>query len=169
MSNKDKAETAPQNKKGKFNKAVIRLSALTVMSLASPAMAQSIACPQPLNFGDVITCGSAGTITITPNGGRSTTGCLSTASAPFSNGRCIITQSFPLRPIQITVSSPAAMTNGTSSMSVNNFNIITAAGGTSTTVTAPFVDVPIGASLNVGNPQASGLYNGTFTINAVLQ
>ena len=167
MSNK--AEPKPNTSKGKLNKAVIRLSALTLMNLASPAIAQSIACPQPLNFGDVITCGSAGTITITTTGGRSTTGCLSTASAPFSNGRCIITQSFPFRPIQITVSSPAAMTNGTSSMAVDNFNILTAAGGTSTTVTTPFVDLPIGATLNVGNPQASGLYNGTFTINAVLQ
>lgn len=163
--------TDKTRQKGKaIGKTIVQLSAVTLMNLAAtPALAQAINCPQPLNFGDIITCGAANSVTISTNGGRSTTGCLSTGSAPFTNGRCIITQGFPTRPIQISVSSPAAMTNGTSSMSVTAFNLITPAGGTIRTVSAPFVDVPIGASLNVGNPQASGLYNGSFTINAVLQ
>ena len=54
-------------------------------------------------------------------------------------------------------------------MNVNAFNIVTNAGGTGTTITAPFVDVPIGATLNVGASQASGTYTGNFGITAVLQ
>ena len=55
-------------------------------------------------------------------------------------------------------------------MSVTDFNIITNNGGPGATVSAaPFVSIPVGATLNVGATQASGTYTGTFTINVILQ
>ena len=54
-------------------------------------------------------------------------------------------------------------------MSVTNVNIVTNSGGTGTTVTAPFLNVPIGATLNVGATQASGTYTGALGVTAILQ
>lgn len=75
-------------------------------------------------------------------------------------------------PITLTVpAGPVTLTSGTVTMSVNNFNIRTDAGGLSETITlvGPTQDVPVGATLNVGGGQGIGVYNGAFTFNANYQ
>lgn len=59
-------------------------------------------------------------------------------------------------------------------MTVNGFNLKTNAGGVGpqTAVvpgTATFVDMPVGATLNVGASQLAGLYTGTYTVDVNYQ
>ena len=147
----------------------VPLSIATLISLVpSAAFAQNLNCFENLIFGEITTCGAAGSVTVRPDT-STTSSCVTVGSAPQSRARCVVTQSFPFRPIQVNVSASATISNGGSTMSVTNFNIVTNAGGTGTTVTAPFLNVPIGATLNVGGSQASGTYTGTFGITAILQ
>ena len=164
-------DTTGKKQKQKKKKILVSLSVMTLASLGSVGQvgAQTINCPQPLSYGNIVTCGVAGSVTVTPSGTRSMTGCLSSGGAPFSNGRCIVTQSFPFRPIQISVPASAVITNGTSSMAINNFNLITDAGGATVTRTAPLVNIPLGADMSVGASQPGGSYSGTVTITATLQ
>ena len=148
---------------------IVKLSFVTVVSLfPSKVMAQNLNCFNNLIFGEIITCGAAGTVTNRPDGTQAST-CV-TVGGPISQGRCVATQSFPFRPIQISITAAKfTITSGANSMSVTNFNIITNANGPTATVTAPFVNIPIGATLNVGGSQASGTYSRSFGITAILQ
>ena len=147
----------------------VKLSLATFVSLfPSSALAQNLNCFENLIFGEITTCGAAGTVTVRPDN-SSTSSCVTIGGIPQSRGRCSVTQSFPFRPIQVNVSAAATISNGTSNMNVTSFNIVTNAGGTQTTQTAPFVDVPIGATLNVGASQAEGTYSGTLNVTAVFQ
>lgn len=150
---------------------LVKLSLATIISVfPSKVHSQSLNCPENLIFGEVIVCGSPGTVTVRPDN-TSTSSCVSIGSAPLSRARCVVTQSFPFRPIQVNVSSAATIVNGPNTMSVTNFNIITNSGGTGYTqpTGGPFLDVPIGATLNVGASQAAGTYTGTFGVTAILQ
>ena len=150
-------------------KQLIPLSLATLVAVfPSEVFAQSINCLSPLVFGEIITCGAAGTVTVRPDD-TSTSSCV-TANGPVSRARCLVTQSFPLRPIQFSINAATAtITNGAPNMSITNFQIMTNAGGTVTTQTVLVLDVPIGATLNVGGTQASGAYSGSFGVTAILQ
>lgn len=159
-----------KNKKDKSTKKLlVRLSLATlVAAFPSKIFAQNLNCFDSLIFGEIIPCGAAGTVTVNPDNTTGST-CV-TVGGPQSRARCIATQSFPFRPIQISITAGAfSVSNGTTSMNVNGFNIITNAGGCCTTITAPFVSIPIGATLNVGGSQNDGTYTGTFGISAILQ
>lgn len=149
---------------------------LSVLAMAAAlpeeaaAQIQSFSCPQKLIFGDAIPCGIANTVVITPGNTQTLNGCLATTGAAFSRGRCVVTQQFPIRPIQVSITAPTyVISNGGNNMNVNNFNIMTNAGGRTTTITAVGLVIPIGATLNVGGNQAAGSYSGTFTVNVTLQ
>lgn len=159
-------------KKQRANSLLVKLSLATIISVfPSKVHAQSLSCVENLIFGEIITCGGAGTVTVRPDN-TNTSSCVTVGSAPLSRARCVVTQSFPFRPIQVNVSSSATINDGGgNSMNVTGFNIITNAGGTGYTqpTGGPFLDVPIGATLNVGATQASGVYTGTFGVTAILQ
>jgi hypothetical protein len=75
-------------------------------------------------------------------------------------------------PVVLAVTAPTiTVTNGTTTMVVNNFNIGTDAGGTNyvQAMVAATETAQIGASLTVGNNQAAGIYLGNFTISANYQ
>ncbi|MCB1530567.1 MAG: DUF4402 domain-containing protein [Rhodospirillales bacterium] len=150
---------------------LIKIAALSVALCPLPVKGQSINCIQPMVFGDIVPCGTAGTVTVNPDGSSATGGCVTVGGAPQANARCVVTQGFPFRPIQVSVTSPTFTMNngGAGVMNVNGFNLITNGGGYTKTVTAPFVNVPIGATANVGANQAAGTYSGSFIFSAVLQ
>lgn len=156
--------------KGQRSKLIVELSVATIIALIpSNAKAQSLNCIEELIYGEIMTCGSPGTVTVRTDG-SSTTSCVALGGAPVSRARCIATQSFPFRPMQISITASAfTISSGGNTMSVDSFNIITNAGGRTATVTAPFVNIPIGATLNVGGSQATGTYSGSFGISVVLQ
>ncbi len=111
-----------------------------------------------LDFGNVAASGAAGTVVIDPAGARTTTGGASlpvltgtVSSASFDvAGQALYTYAITLPAAAITIS------NGANNMTVGTFTSTPTAtgtldaGGTQT--------VTVGATLNVGASQASGLY-----------
>lgn len=167
-------KTRKKKKKGNkaCNKTLVGLSLLAASAMGgmAPAAAQNVNCFQSLIFGTVTACGGAGTVTVNPAGARSTGGC-ATVSGPSSRGRCLLIGSFfPVRPMQVSITAPTfTITNGTSNMNVNNFDLNTAGAGPTTTITAFIATVNIGATLNLGANQADGDYSGSATINVNFQ
>lgn len=153
----------------KPHKLLVHLSVATLALMSTmDTKAQSLNCFDNLIFGEIMTCGTPGTVTVNPDNSTATS-CVA-ANAPFSRARCIATQGFPFRPMQIQITSPTFTINsGANTMSVTDFNVIGNAVGPTTTITAPFVSIPIGATLNVGGTQPSGTYTGTLTISVNLQ
>ena len=111
-----------------------------------------------LDFGNVAASGAAGTVVISPAGVRSTTGGVSlpvitgtVTSASFDvAGQANYTYAITLPAAAITISS------GANTMSVDAFTSTPTATGTLSGLGAQTVTV--GATLNVGASQASGLY-----------
>lgn len=167
--------TDPRNVSKSKNLLSVSLSVLAALPAAvvpgvvplGPAMAQSIDCFQTLNFGTIETCATGGTVTIDPDGTRTTGGCLS-SSGSSSRGRCILTGTFfPVTPMTVSVAAPTytITKGGGDNMDVNNFQINTAGNGPAITVTAFITVVNIGADLVVGAAQPSGSYTGAVTVN----
>lgn len=154
----------------KYTKSLlVQLSLATVLGIfPNQAKAQNISC-SGIVFGEIVTCGAPGTVTVRPDN-TTTSSCVTVGGAPQSRAVCAVSQSFPIRPIQINVTSTSVLLNdGGNNMNVNAFNVRTNAGGTITTITGPFFTVPIGATLNVGATQAGGSYSGTVGVTAILQ
>ena len=155
-------------------KRLVRLSAALLASLAAlpAARAQTLSCNRSLVFGDFVTCGVTDTVTITPSGGRSVAGCVNAGPAPFNPAQCNV--NVPSLPQQLVVSITSTayeISNGTAKMDVNNFQCKyqgsngSVTGNCPHTTTGNFLLMDIGADLVVGNPQPSGTYSGTFTVN----
>jgi len=160
---------------------LVRLSAALVALLgANPALAQTFDCNVggQLTFGSISTCGASNTITISPANVRSATGCLS-VSGPNSRGQCSFTNfAGPQQVVFSVTATQYQITNTTGDkMTVKNFSCkfqpnsaatVTGAcqytGLTNTTFAA--VQIDIGATLNVNNPQNAGTYSGIFTFNS---
>lgn len=158
--------------KKKSSKILIGLSMLVASAIPAKLLkAQTLQCPVWIIYGTIMGCSGAGTVTVDPDGVRSTGGapCLS-VSGPAAQGRCIVQQAlFPLRPVQISVSAAATITNGAQNMNVDNFDLISVGNGPTVTVTAFLTAVGIGSTLHVGANQAQGNYTGSVTINANFQ
>lgn len=135
------------------------------------AAAQSVSCFQNLNFGSIIACtATADTIRLSPAGGTVAGGCASAGGSPL-RGRCQLEGTFfPVQVMQATLTSTnVAITNGTTNMSITNFDWNTTNGGPTVTVTAGITTVNLGGTLNVGAAQAGGVYTGSFTVNVNYQ
>ena len=135
----------------------------------------SLAVAQTLNFGRM-TVGLAGTAVVDTTGGRTQTGGVNllAGGGPVQEGIIKITAASGL-PIDLSVTNTkfvvAHTVTATKTMSVNNFQLNTVAGGTKTTITLTKTTgaMPVGATLNVGAGQAAGAYAGTFTVAAAYQ
>jgi hypothetical protein len=153
---------------GKSAPAMVRLSLVVAgMMPLSEAMAQiDIAC-QPIQYGSLADCGG-GKVTVTPGGAVSTKGCIALLGTP-QPGICKATGitsttgsvEFKLSAKSVNISA------GANSMVVSKLNIGTANGGrtytyNSTTITGTQISAPIGARLNVSNPQPQGSYSGSL-------
>lgn len=139
----------------------------------APARAATLSCPQSLLFGQFTTCNSAETATVTPLNTRNLTGCLSAGGSPFNRAQCNVSQSFPVTNVVISVTGTKYnVTNTTGAkMQVDKFSCRfqgsakTTTGACNFSTTGFFLVMDIGATLNVGNPQAGGSYSGSFTVN----
>lgn len=147
-------------------KALVTLSAVVAMNIADipKARAQSVSCIQDLVFGSVIACGAANPVTVTPSGTISSPNC-TRGGGPFSRGNCLVFGTVPPQPIQISFAAASFSLTGPGTMNVTGLGMV-ATGRTSTTITAFTTSIPIGGTMNVGGSQASGVYQGTITINA---
>lgn len=124
----------------------------------------AIAKTTDMHFGQVVSSGVAGTVVLTPAGGRSVTGgvtlgnATSVAAASFSvTGEGTNTYAITLPSADVT------LTSGANTMTANTFTSTPSGTGT---LTAGAQTLTVGATLNVGVSQASGTYvTGTaFTV-----
>jgi hypothetical protein len=132
-----------------------------------------ITSPTPLNFGSLTDTGAGGTVQILPVSGIQPAGggTTSVGSTVPTAGVLSITAATGVAIDLAMTAGPFTVTNGTTNMSVTGFNLVTDAGGTTETITlgASPTTYPVGATLNVGAAQATGTYNGTFSVTAVYQ
>lgn len=151
------------------------VSAMVAAALPVEAGAQQITERTPLRFGTVAGCAAPAGIRIeTTNGAQLPTGCAAALGGMFNAGQ------FRVRGIlifqtqrQVLVSvfpATATLTNGGGqTLTVNDFNLVTNAGGPTATVTIgrfqPF-DVDVGARLNLKSLQPAGTYTGSYTVTA---
>lgn len=158
------------NRKKDITQKILLSCSLAAGMLPHVAAAQSISCFQNLNFGSIVACSAADTIRLAPTGGTTAGGCASAGGSPL-RGRCALTGTFlPVQVMQVTLSAATAtISNGTTNMSITNFDWGTTAGGPTTTVTAFVTTVNLGGTLNVGAGQTGGTYTGSFTVNVNYQ
>lgn len=134
----------------------------------------SIAAPTNLRFGDLTvdatTPGTApmlttGAIPVVTGGVSFITG------SAVSEGVLSISGVTGVNIDLVMAATSFTVTNGTATMTVNNFNLAVVAGGTAETVTLPAspTTFPVGATLNVGAAQAVGTYTGNYSLTAVYQ
>ena len=151
---------------------LVTLSLLAAAQAPGAAMAQAISCPQNMMFGTLMACSAAAaTVTVAPDASSSSSpGCLSVGGTQLQ-GRCVVTGTFfPVQVMQISVTSPTyTIVSGANDMQVNDFNLQTAAGGLTTTISAFLTSVNIGATLNIDAGQASGAYAGSVTVSVAYQ
>ena len=127
------------------------------------AWGQTLVAAQPLSFGS-FAAGTGGTVSISAAGARSKSSGVtlvssaSGAAASFNvSGNANAGYS-----ITLPINGVVSLTNGANSMPVDNFTSSPAssgqlsAGGTQS--------LAVGATLSVGNAQASGSYSGTFNV-----
>ena len=145
-----------------------------VPQYANAALTIVVSGTDALHFGTITESGAGGTVVVSTAGGRSVTGSVSpvVGAGLQSNGVFQVAASTGAA-ITLSVTSPAfTVSNGGGGvMSVNNFNVVLPAGGTSEVITLAVspTTYPIGGTLNVGAGQAAGSYVGTIILNAMYQ
>lgn len=114
---------------------------------------------QQMNFGTVSPTATSGVVTLTPAGVAS-----SSTLGTYGNGAAgkfnIVAQ--PSTPLQISFSN-GTVSNGSDSMTLDTFTS-TSVPASNTTDGSGNLALSVGANLNVGANQASGTYNGTYTV-----
>jgi hypothetical protein len=125
---------------------------------------------QDLAFGAIIRGGSAGTVTISTTGTRSSTGgvfLLPSGYAAYMQASFTVWVRRKNRTVQITLPSSVIISSGSNSMTVNTFT--SSPSGTFTSPTANYITtINVGARLNVGANQARGTYSGTFNVTVAI-
>lgn len=126
-----------------------------------------------LHFGSFTESGAGGTVVVTTAGARTVTGSvteitgggLERAGSFNVSGSTGLAMDVDVTPTSVNIS------NGGDTMVVNNFNLVSVAGGDSNVITlaAPSSAFAIGATLNVGSGQASGVYTGHYTLTVDYQ
>lgn len=127
-----------------------------------------------LNFGTMSETGAGGTMVMDTVGIRTPTGAVTavTGGGLSSEGIFSLSGSTGLAiDVSMTAASFTVSDGGANTMTVNNFNLLTNAGGATVTITlaANPSTFPMGATLNVGGGQVDGTYIGNYTMNANYQ
>ena len=119
----------------------------------------SISAGGDMDFGTMVTTGTAGTVTVTPAGVRTSVnvdlfGGFPAAASFDVTGK--VDQAY-----FITLPSSATLTSGANTMTIDTF---TDDAGASPTLPGGSDTFNVGATLNVGATQAAGTYSGTFSV-----
>lgn len=117
-----------------------------------------------LNFGSLVSGPTAGTVIVDPFGIRTATGGASLVNSPYGAAQFNVTGE-PSTAYTITLPNAISIvhtTNNAFAMTVNTFTSDPSGTGTLSALGAQQLNV--GATLNVGASQASGLYTGTFNV-----
>jgi hypothetical protein len=142
---------------------VLAGAALLFFSGASRAQ-MTVTNTAPLDFGSLAPSAPAGTVVISPVGGRTTTGGVSRISGTFGPGAFKVAIASGSATFFFILPGNATLSSGGNTMTVNAFT----SNPPSPTGTVPgppgSIVVNVGATLNVGGNQAAGTYTGTYSI-----
>ncbi len=119
----------------------------------------SISSSGDMDFGTMVTTGTAGTVTVTPAGARSSVNVDLLGGVPSAASFDVTGASGAN--YSITLPSSATLSSGGNTMTIDTFNHD--AGATPTLVGGSDT-FNVGATLHVGATQASGTYSGTFSV-----
>ena len=127
-----------------------------------------------MHFGTMTETGAGGTMVLNTAGARTPTGGVTavTGAGLASQGEFSLSGSTGLAiDVSMTAAAFTVSNGGGDTMSINNFNLRTNAGGSSITVTlaAATETFPMGATLNISAGQAAGDYLGNYTMSANYQ
>lgn len=154
---------------------LVTLSAAVMAFSGLPgyAYAQTVDCnTPPLDFGSILACAGGGSVTVTPAGSQSTTGCVSSTGGPFNAGGCFLIGSTVIpSPVILSLTGTGPLSGPGADMSVTSF-IVNGGTNNQTTVTvslAASTVIPFGATLNINPGQTAGTYSGSATVNANFQ
>lgn len=155
---------------------MLRASVLVIAALgaAASAQAQTLVCPQNLNFGKIAACNAAHDIVLSPLGGITAGGCL-IAMGGHSAGRCSLSDVSDTATITM---DPQAILDGPQSqqMNIDDFMLLPVGGGVadSALIITPDdamdgFDFTIGGTLHVSGTQNGGAYNGLYSVTVHYQ
>ncbi|MFZ2339063.1 MAG: DUF4402 domain-containing protein [Bacteroidales bacterium] len=117
-----------------------------------------------LHFGTIMRSATAGTVTITTDGTRSSLGGVTlSALAPLHSAATFDLEGESGNEVLITLPVSTTITNGTQTMTVDNF-VSDPDDANPVTLTGAATVLRVGATLNVDADQPSGTYNGTFNV-----
>ncbi|MFQ5618409.1 MAG: DUF4402 domain-containing protein [Rhodospirillales bacterium] len=119
----------------------------------------SISSSADLDFGTMLTTGTAGTVTVTPAGARSSVNVDLFGGIPSAASFDVTGE--PGAAYAITLPSSATLTSGGNTMTVDTY---THDAGAAPTLPGGSDTFNVGATLNVGGAQAPGTYSGTFDV-----
>ena len=131
-----------------------------------------------LEFGDIIPGATAGSVTVTPAGLRTSTGGVIPVGTTFQPAQFAGRGARRNQQISISFGAPSIIISkvgdATKTMTVDNFTLAAppsaslspVAGGTRYRIntTNAIFDFPVGATLRVGANQSQGVYEGTFAV-----
>ncbi len=140
---------------------------------AQAAISIIVSGTQDLHFGTMTESGAGGTMTVNTAGARVAGGAVTgiNGGVPSTNGVLSVAGSTGVA-IDLTMTAATFTVTGAGApMNVNNFNLVTNAGGAHQTVTLATnpTEYPLGARLNIGAGQVAGTYVGFYTVNANYQ
>jgi hypothetical protein len=131
----------------------------TVLVTATLWAPISISVGADMEFGTMLTTGTAGTVTVTPAGARSSVNVDLFGGVPSAASFDVTGESGQI--YSIILPSSATLTSGGDTMTVDTF---TDDAGASPTLVGGSDTFNVGATLNVGATQAAGTYSGTFAM-----
>ena len=119
----------------------------------------SISSSGDMDFGTMVTTGTAGTVTVTPAGARSSVNVDLFGGTPAAASFDVTGASGAN--YSITLPSSATLSSGGNTMTIDTF---TDDAGATPTLSGGSDTFNVGATLNVGATQAAGTYSGTFSV-----
>jgi len=131
-------------------------TANVAITLLAPISISSVG---DMDFGTMSTTGTAGTVTVTPAGVRTSVNVDLFGGTPAAASFDVTGEGSST--YSITLPSSATLTSGGDTMSVDTFNHDA---GASPTLAGGSDTFNVGATLNVGATQAGGTYSGPFTV-----
>jgi hypothetical protein len=112
-----------------------------------------------MDFGTMVPTGTAGTVTVTPAGARSSVNVDLLGGFPAAASFDVTGEG--ANTYSITLPSSATLTSGGNTMTVDTF---TDDAGATPTLAGGSDAFNVGATLNVGATQVAGTYSGTFAV-----
>lgn len=148
----------------------ISVAACSVLIIgAHTVRAETLDCPQTLDFGTFASCGASHSATVSPTGTISATGCL-TPLGGHAPGRCRLGDITDISVITISTDATLGGSQG-GSMNIDQFMLRPLNGGTNAAtldVTSDMIgtdlDFTVGATLHIDGAQTGGVYNGAYIL-----